>query len=386
MVNRKKMQAYRERLRKERNIWNKVDGGWWELYLSSYNTTVLIDDEDKAKCEQYTWMLGKNGYIVANTYISDRYTQILMHRLILGDVDSNPIDHIDNDRTNNLRNNLRFRSNQRNRDEINQWTKTLGGWWELYLPNQSPTLLIDDIDKASVDKYTWYIDKSGYARTTEYTDTGKKTKKLHRIILNPKDNEVVEHCYDKNDYRRSNLQIRCINTWTKTNDGWWELRFAGNPGVSLIDDCDIEKCKKYIWHVNNYGYVKSILPSSNGVRKEIFMHRYILDADKKYKVDHKSLIKLDNRRCNIRLCTSADNSHNQPKRAGTSFYKGVHIDRRTRRWIAAITTNYKTHHIGSFVSEVQAAYAYDRAAVIYHGKFAKTNQDLGLLPVLKEFE
>ena len=55
-----------------------------------------------------------------------------------------------------------------------------------------------------------------------------------------------------------------------------------------------------------------------------YMHRIILDAPSNLEVDHINHDTLDNRRCNIRLCTRSQNMQNQRKSSGkSSKYKGV---------------------------------------------------------------
>jgi hypothetical protein len=96
-------------------------------------------------------------------------------------------------------------------------------------------------------------------------------------------------------------------------------------------------------------------------------------------VDHENGNGLDNRRCNLRSATHAENLRNTRKQSGTSSrFKGVCYHR--SRWVAYITFDYKQRHLGCFKREEDAAAAYDRAATELHGEFARTNAMLGLLP------
>jgi len=58
---------------------------------------------------------------------------------------------------------------------------------------------------------------------------------------------------------------------------------------------------------------------------------------------------------------------------GSSKYKGVCWYSREKRWAVRIHADGKTHTIGYFTNEIQAAKAYDHAARKYHGDFAVLN-------------
>ena len=71
---------------------------------------------------------------------------------------------------------------------------------------------------------------------------------------------------------------------------------------------------------------------------------------------------------------------NRRKQFGTSSkYKGVNQDKLNNKWRAQIMVNGAHETIGRFIKEIDAARAYDEAALKYFGEFAKTNKMLGLL-------
>jgi len=89
-------------------------------------------------------------------------------------------------------------------------------------------------------------------------------------------------------------------------------------------------------------------------------------------IDHINGVKTDNRWCNLRLATNAENCRNRgPQKSNTSGYKGV--TRRKNRWIAQITHNQKVIHLGMFDTPTAAATRYNQAAIQLQGKFANTN-------------
>jgi hypothetical protein len=104
------------------------------------------------------------------------------------------------------------------------------------------------------------------------------------------------------------------------------------------------------------------------------MHRLIVRAPPGMTVDHKNRDPLDNRRANLRLCDGTQNNANGAPGRGVSKYRG--ISRRpchARPWRAEIQVRGKRYYLGSFATEVEAAAAYDVAAVMFFGPFAHLN-------------
>jgi hypothetical protein len=102
------------------------------------------------------------------------------------------------------------------------------------------------------------------------------------------------------------------------------------------------------------------------------LHRFILSAGPGEVVDHINGDGLDNRRCNIRICTRQQNNQNTKKRRNSaSRFKGV--QRWERWWRARIRTNGVELCLGYYGTEEDAAIAYDWAAQALFGSFAKVN-------------
>ncbi len=100
----------------------------------------------------------------------------------------------------------------------------------------------------------------------------------------------------------------------------------------------------------------------------------IIGAPKYLQVDHINGNGLDNRKCNLRLATAAQNSRNRRRTGGrSSRYKGVSFIKSKHRYVAEITFNGRRMSLGHFKSEIEAACAYDKAAKKYHKEFAALN-------------
>jgi len=149
---------------------------------------------------------------------------------------------------------------------------------------------------------------------------------------------------------------------------------CGLNKFTLVDDEDYDYLNKYKWFSNKQGYVYCKKVGNIIVQ----MHRMIMQPCKDQEIDHKNGNPLDNRKCNLRYCTRAQNCRNTKLRETSKIkYKGVSkID---NGFMARIRLNYIEHYLGYFKTKEGAAKAYDRVATKYHGEFAKTNKMLGLL-------
>ena len=91
-------------------------------------------------------------------------------------------------------------------------------------------------------------------------------------------------------------------------------------------------------------------------------------------IDHIDRNKLNNSIENLRLCTPAQNSQNRSRRnKGSSKYTGVYFNREANKFQSVIRSNYKTKYLGQFTNELEAAKAYDIAALNLFGEYAVLN-------------
>jgi hypothetical protein len=140
--------------------------------------------------------------------------------------------------------------------------------------------------------------------------------------------------------------------------------------VALIDDEDYVLISQYNWYYND-GYAKAYHKG-----KRLRMHRIILNA-KKQQVDHRNRNRLDNRKCNLRLCTLKENNRNiNMRKDNTSGYKGVSLDKTTGHWKPLVYVDGKAKTCGQFKDKHHAALAYDLWATFFHKEFASTNFDI----------
>lgn len=78
---------------------------------------------------------------------------------------------------------------------------------------------------------------------------------------------------------------------------------------------------------------------------------------------------------NCRWASNHEQMQNRLKmsKPATSKFKGVSFHKKSLKWIARIRDKGKITHLGCFIDEVEAAKAYDSAAMSIFGPFAVTN-------------
>jgi len=147
--------------------------------------------------------------------------------------------------------------------------------------------------------------------------------------------------------------------------------------VAIIDRSDYDLVSPFKWCAAKsgnrwYAVRTTYIPT----KKTIRLHRLLLNSKPNEKCDHINHDGLDNRRSNLRVATNSQNMMNQFKLSGTtsSHFKGVVWHKRDKIWEASIRLNQRGIYLGRFSDEVEAAKAYNMAAIKYFGEYARLNQ------------
>lgn len=138
-----------------------------------------------------------------------------------------------------------------------------------------------------------------------------------------------------------------------------------------IDISDYHKISEICWYMDDEGY---IIGGLNG--KLIKMHRYIVNCPDDMVVDHigGDTTRYDNRRFNLRICTSGENARNQKiDSRSQSECTGVTWDKKLNKWIVRLQIKGKRIWVGSFDSIDDAIVARKKAENKYFGEWSYGN-------------
>lgn len=144
--------------------------------------------------------------------------------------------------------------------------------------------------------------------------------------------------------------------------------------VALVDDDDYERVSKHKWRATWTERSSTIYATrqaqAGGVRWEMKLHRFILNAPKGFVVDHIDRNGLNCQKSNLRLCTLSQNQANRGlAKNNTTGRKGVTRQRTNNRWGAKIMVDKKDIWLGTYNSIDEASQAYAEAAKKYFGEF-----------------
>lgn len=158
-----------------------------------------------------------------------------------------------------------------------------------------------------------------------------------------------------------------------------EIQIHQSEKVTTINDEDYERVSQRIWYlleIKSNSYVVSNVKDAAGKRTNEYLHRFITNASKSSIVEYRDGNTLNNTRDNLKVCSRRQSqaAYDKIKAKSVSPYRGVSINRQgKKKWRAQITENGVVHYLGSFLTEAEAALAYDREAIQRFGSSAQLN-------------
>ena len=152
---------------------------------------------------------------------------------------------------------------------------------------------------------------------------------------------------------------------------------------AIVDDEEYDRINQWKWSASRRGnqcYAVRSFAHESRIRTRPMHHEVLelpLAEGQKWVVDHINRNPLDNRKENLRVCTTQQNVFNcgpSGKKDKTSYYKGVSFYRRHKLWTARVHYKGRTYCLGYFKTEYEAVAAYNRAVVQKAGEYAYVNR------------
>lgn len=139
-----------------------------------------------------------------------------------------------------------------------------------------------------------------------------------------------------------------------------ELTLKNGKGiVALIDEEDMERVSSRPWWVK--GHTRRVYTTIKG--KNVYLHRFIMNAPKGIEVDHINHNPLDNRKSNLRFATRSQNEQNKPPDVvgGRSGHRNVYWVEANQKYRVLLMLNKRNIHFGYFSNLDEAAAVARRA-------------------------
>jgi len=153
-----------------------------------------------------------------------------------------------------------------------------------------------------------------------------------------------------------------VRSTVTTEDDYKTLTVRGTNGCPPVqvklDTPDYDWLSQWSWQLHKPdGYARRTIRRGKRHYGTLFMHRLILglSTDDKREVDHINGDTLDNRRCNLRIVTRAQNMQNAHKAQGNSTVGLRGVERHYDKYAARVALNGKRIHLGRYSTPEEAA-------------------------------
>ena len=144
-------------------------------------------------------------------------------------------------------------------------------------------------------------------------------------------------------------------------------RYKGKPPIEvIIDGSDYERVSHHKWWIHTLGYIYTRVN-----KKYLYLHRFILDTPKGMVTDHINGDKLDNRKVNLRICSTRENVINcKLSKNNTTGFRGVSFRADLDKYRAYLMVNRKQVNFGLYDNLEDAMKARLQGEQKYFGKYA----------------
>ena len=124
-----------------------------------------------------------------------------------------------------------------------------------------------------------------------------------------------------------------------------KIYFFNSNKFAMIDVEDIDKIKNLCFYNREKNYPTAYLKG-----EKVRLHNIILpNENKKLVIDHINRNPLDNRKCNLRIVTHAQNMRNTKLfKTNTTGYKHISFCKKSQLYRVAFEIDHKYHYVGSY--------------------------------------
>ena len=297
-----------------------------KIQLFDNKGEVLVSVEDYNMLSQYEWKLNNNGDVVNNN-------NIIMRDLLMKPSKEYDVQHIDGNKLNNIRTNLKF-----------------ANYKKIQLSKNKGVTYVSLEDYDMLIQYKWYLNDKGDVVNDDNIV-------MCDLLMKPQKGNAVHYInFNKFDNVRTNLEILDYKI----------IQLGGERGgFTKVSIEDYDWLSKYTWSLNIEDYVVN--------SQKQFMHRLIMKPDDLLVVDHIKGIRNDNRKEMLKIKDKSANSKNRLKTANdkSSKYKGVSFYNNKGKYFVRIKIDGEEYGIGNYLTEEEAAFAYDM--YIVHEKLEDYN-------------
>lgn len=275
-------------------ICHDEDGPYIAVYHCGDTLRARVSEEDVERLQQYNgrWSATPSGYIFTRSKANGNKKPLYLHRFILDVSDSQIVDHIDGDKLNCRRENLRAVTTK----------------------------------------------ESAANRPTLFATPGKYVKKKNPFYVN---HIKPEPCLKNTSRRRGSSEII-----VKGDIAYIELT-QGQQAV--IDSNDLPLVRSYLW-LAAWNEDKQDYYARNNAK--VYLHRLVMDVHgHDILIDHINGNTLDCRRSNLRLVTPSENMQNRTNGANRNSKTGlrnVFYHKATNRLEVKVMVKGKGYYGGYF--------------------------------------
>ncbi len=366
---------------------------------------AIIDEEDKERVEPIYWSLNRNGYVEGHVLGKP----VLMHRFIINAPPATIVDHKNNIRHDNRKNNLHIVSyafNSQNKQKklgtvskyigVSFYPKNAPKPWTAVSQNNHIGNFEHEVhaayayDQETLKRFGQFAKTNKLERPIDYVEVVKRQSTV-RVEINgekaigliqsvkhgitfyvlkwkvngkPKTKRFQDEKLAKEAWLDMHPPPNSIDNVViiRNADGIAMLPCLHTNGILVDDDIFIKYYGKTM-HLKSPNYPTL---SING--KLCGLHRLIMDAKENEWVDHINSHRQDARRCNLRITDPKKNAHNRIKSTNSIGSKYVGVFRNKYSFAVRVRHNDIRHYGGSYKDEKVAAWAASQLCIQLYGK------------------